>query len=90
MSVDEADMAAAKFMGALIDAAAELQRRQQERDRNDPRLKYAGEGGNVCISMRRCEGLRLCGRQWNASSQDMPSLPSYGQSPPERWRTANS
>lgn len=56
MSADEADMAAAKLMGALIGAAAEQQRRQQEQDRNDPRLKYAGEGGNVCI---QCDGAKV-------------------------------
>ncbi|CAN0441843.1 unnamed protein product, partial [Hapterophycus canaliculatus] len=56
MSAEEADVAVAKFMGALIGAAAEQQRRQQERDRNDPRLKYAGEGGNVCI---QCDGAKV-------------------------------
>ncbi|TWT97280.1 hypothetical protein [Neorhodopirellula pilleata] len=56
ISADEADMAAAKLMGALIGAAAEQQRRQQEQDRNDPRLKYAGEGGNVCI---QCDGAKV-------------------------------
>lgn len=56
MSEKEAEMAAAKLMGALIGAAAEQQRRQRERDRTDPRLKYAGEGGNVCI---QCDGAKV-------------------------------